>query len=334
MNKLKIVVILSHPLNHVGGEVREAKLVEKLLENFEVFFFRIGQENISGIVQGEKNLKLFEPDSYSVDDKEKTSDLLLEKIQNINPDLVIIKGLSYKISYEIVNCKKLIDSKFVFIIGGEIDYELLSLKRNSLILEEYHDQVVREFVHPSNYINLISKYISGLDTLSFKGKSEPIYDIINIGNFNEPRKNQELLFPLFDKYKIAFVGGGSRLSAMRELSSSYKDITFTDYIPSEIVLDYLSKSKIMVHCSRFEGMPRCISEAISLGLPVIWFRTQKDSKPPLTPGLITTDKLDVFFNLIDEYLHGKFNSEFAIDKDKNEKCINNLYSLIVNHLSK
>ena len=130
---------------------------------------------------------------------------------------------------------------------------------------------------------------NGIDTSYFKKDVEhSIYtrqimnidsnDVIigTIANFR-PQKNYPFLIDAFNTLLTEFpflrlicIGGGPYLETVQDIVKKYaleNEIIFTGY--SDDVKQYLSIMDIFVLCSKWEGLPNVILQAMSIGVPVV-----------------------------------------------------------------
>lgn len=102
-------------------------------------------------------------------------------------------------------------------------------------------------------------------------------EIAFVGRFSIHQKRQDLMLHAFKKvlttfpeYKLVFYGDGTGLSEMKKLASKlgiYDNVIFMGSVNG--VEKYLSKSRLLVMTSDYEGIPNVIIEAFSCGVPVV-----------------------------------------------------------------
>ena len=92
------------------------------------------------------------------------------------------------------------------------------------------------------------------------------YDIVNVGYF-EDRKNQIELRRFFGKRSVAIVGHGPTLEATKEAATGYEGVTFFGDLPNKSALRVMAASRLMVHTSLWEGLPRAIIELLGCRHP-------------------------------------------------------------------
>ena len=193
-----------------------------------------------------------------------TSKKMLQAVQEEDPDLIVFKGLNYKLSRWLLRQTKF-RFKFSFIVGGSTRDE--HLDKASYILAESLEQTNQSFSAYKDKVDLLPQAIDTDLFTPYKGGK--IFDIVNVGRFIG-LKNQEALIPFFKHYKVALVGAGPTWKKISKKAHPYKDNV---YMPKQLfgkeLVDVISKSSLMVHPSLSEGIPRVFIEAMSCEVPVI-----------------------------------------------------------------
>ena len=193
-----------------------------------------------------------------------TSKSMLQAIHKENPDLIIFKGLNYRLSRWLLRQTKF-RFKFSFIVGGSTRDE--HLDKASYILAESLEQTNQYFSAYKDKVDLLPQAIDTDLFIPYKGGE--IYDIVNVGRFIG-LKNQKALIPFFKHYKVALVGAGPTWNKISKQARPFKDNV---YMPKQLfrneLVDVISRSSVMVHPSLSEGIPRVFIEAMSCGVPVI-----------------------------------------------------------------
>lgn len=75
-----------------------------------------------------------------------------------------------------------------------------------------------------------------------------------------------------DDYRLRFVGGGSRLSDLKQQVESTDlsaEIDVAGWVPADSMADELGRADILVLPSYSEGMPNAVLQAMAAGLPVV-----------------------------------------------------------------
>lgn len=142
-----------------------------------------------------------------------------------------------------------------------------NLEKASYILAESPEQTDQHFSAYRDKLDVLPKAI---DTDLFSPQEgEKVYDIVNVGRFIR-LKNQEALIPFFEHHKVALVGAGPTWSGISKKAHPHNENV---HMPKQLfgkeLVDVISKSRVMVHPSLSEGIPKVFMEAMSCGVPVI-----------------------------------------------------------------
>lgn len=190
---------------------------------------------------------------------------LLNKIEKEKPDLIVFKGMGYRLSrWLVVNCKH--KFQFAFIAAGGTKDILAPYA--DYILAETHQQMEENFQkHQRQGRAAILPKLNMPD--SFQTSESKDFDIINVGNFNE-LKNQETLIPLARDFSIAMVGDGPLFKKVHEAIQPFSyNVYMPGNIPREKVSPLVARSRLMVHPAHHEGLARVVMEAFACGVPVV-----------------------------------------------------------------
>jgi len=174
------------------------------------------------------------------------------------------------------------------VVGGGVRDPMLD--RAAIILGEYREQLQRCFPKQlrARRAMVLPKWVD-LDAAGDGTPPEaPDFDIVNVGSFAEPRKNQAALLPLAGRHRIAFVGGGPLLEQVRRAAPDGGRAQFLGRLPQPQVFATLRRAAIMAHTSTMDGLPRATVEAMACGLPVVAFRSTIDGGIPAHCGVLTT----------------------------------------------
>ncbi|MGG5821036.1 glycosyltransferase family 4 protein [Falsiroseomonas sp. HW251] len=203
------------------------------------------------------------------------------------PDFVLYKGLGYRVAAD--TQAALGETRHGFIVGGSVRDAILDSA--ALVLAEYEEQLARHFPRhlAEGGAMVLPKWVDW--TLAGDGTpaEAPDFDIVNVGTFADERKNQAALLPFAAKRRIALVGGGKRLPALREAVRAARhagQVRFFGHVEHARVFEVLRRSRLMVHTSRGDGLPRAAIEAMACGLPVIAFRDTLPGGIPPEAGLL------------------------------------------------
>jgi glycosyltransferase involved in cell wall biosynthesis len=179
-----------------------------------------------------------------------------------------------------------------FIVGGGVRDRILD--GAALVLGEYEEQLARHFpLHAeAGRAMVLPKWVDW--TLAGDGApaEAPDFDIVNVGTFAEERKNQAALLPFASGRRIAFVGGGKHLPALRDAVRAARagsKVRLFGRLDQPRVFDVLRRSRVMVHTSLSDGLPRATIEAMACGLPVIAFHATVQGGIPPEAGLLVSE---------------------------------------------
>jgi glycosyltransferase involved in cell wall biosynthesis len=98
-----------------------------------------------------------------------------------------------------------------------------------------------------------------------------------------PRKNINLLFEALPKvqtehsFKVQIIGDGPERRALEQKVEELKLaslVDFVGYVPYEKLIDYYNEADVFIHCSKAEGMPLVVLEAMACGLPIVGTKVQ------------------------------------------------------------
>ncbi len=193
------------------------------------------------------------------------SRMMLQEIEREKPDLVIFKGMGYTLNRWLVLNSRHRFRVALIAAGGARD---AITPVADYVLAETQVQVDRHLasVLPSSRVAILPKLIAG-GTLRHDATKE--FDIVNVGSFTE-NKNQMALIPLARRYRMALIGDGILWPRVKSAATPFRErVSMPGNLRRESVLDYLARSRLMVHCARSEGVARVVMEAFSCGIPVV-----------------------------------------------------------------
>ncbi len=277
--------------SEIGSIDREIKPYIKLAEFFhEVFIFTYGDK---------KDLlySKFFPENVRIIPKPKFIPVLIYTIitpfwhMGILKNIQILKTNQMDGSWVAVIAKKLYGARLTVRCGYEWLHNIRKAKKNflkqsfafwvekfaycnadNIILtsEESRDFVMGTFDIDPSKIKIIPNYI---DTNFFKpsGGEKEKNRIIFVGRLEEEKNLKNLLHSLVGlKAKLVVVGGGSmRLGLESIAKDSNIDVEFKGNLTQPQVVEELNKSEVFVLPSLYEGNPKALLEAMSVGLPCI-----------------------------------------------------------------
>lgn len=266
---MKVSIIFPHlPERHEAKDtyeraIRERFIVKKLNQDghdAKIMFLNYGPEYEISV--DDTNVAFYPVDAKSIPKGRKfyTSKILGEYLKNFSPDIVLFKGMGYLLPWRLFT-DGCLPRLFGFIVGGNTSDIMLS--SSSIVYAEFLNQQKNFNTVPAT---ILGKYVPDSD---FREKDSPSkYDIVSVGDFSY-RKNQRALQPLFDKYRILFVGDGTDLPNVMEMTDGKSMVTFSGKVEKHEVVDSISKARLMVHPSLSEGFPRVFAEAFACGVPVL-----------------------------------------------------------------
>jgi glycosyltransferase involved in cell wall biosynthesis len=291
---MRLAVVMSHASRSMGGAMREVLLCAALRERgVDARIWRMHEgaaterEESHGVPIG------FVPvDGPAPVPHKLLSAALREEIAAFAPEIVLYKGLSYAIN-ETVQATRGDGARYGLIVGGAVTDPLVN--GASAILGEYREQLGRHFreAQRAGRAMVLPKHLDL--TLAGDGTppEAPEFDIVNVGTFAEKRKNQAALLPFAARCRIAFVGGGPLMEEARKAAKAagnLERIAFMKRLPHEEVFGVLRRSRMMVHTSLGDGLPRAIIEAMACGLPVIALRRTVAGGVPPAAGFLVSDE--------------------------------------------
>jgi glycosyltransferase involved in cell wall biosynthesis len=289
-----LAIVMSHASRSMGGAVRELHLCAALRAlgvDARIWRMHEGkateQEEILGVP-----VRFCPSDSPEKAPHYQLSAALRDEVLGFAPDVVLYKGLSYHIN-AFVQAARPAGARYGLIVGGAVTDPLVD--GAAVIFGEYREQLARHFrpAMQEGRTMVLPKHIE----LALAGDGVPTkraeFDIVNVGTFGEKRKNQGALLPFAARHRLAFVGGGPLLAeaqrAVRKAGTA-ANVAFFKRLPHPEVFGVLRRSRIMVHSSVGDGLPRATVEAMACGLPVVALRRTIEGGIPPTAGLLVSEE--------------------------------------------
>ncbi len=273
---MRIALIMSHADRSMGGATRELHFMRTLQEQgAEVAVFRIhpGPEMERESFLGGAVTVTFTPEDPGAHPvpHHKISAAMVEALRAFAPDVVIFKGLSYAINAHVAGALGS-GPAYGFIVGGSVKDPVLD--RAAFVFGEYEEQLAEHFAGfaamGSGFV--LPKYIDLDATRPPEPAPAAEYDIANVGNFYEKRKNQRDLLRFVPEFRLLLAGGGRPDKAVFGAAEQSGRVHFPGRLDHAALFPLLHRSRIMVHTSTMDGLPRAMVEGMACGLPVIAYR--------------------------------------------------------------
>jgi glycosyltransferase involved in cell wall biosynthesis len=272
---VKIFVLLCHASSKLHGEIREgiiAKSLCRLGHDARIFRMFGGHVAKSEMFDGIVPVTYYPSENPKDDIHLQISTLLCESICSERPDVVLLKGMDYHLSEFLIRRLDLSHTKIGFIVGGINVHPVLQHADFVLTESQRQSREVREFLSRPVPVEPLSKYVNWelADQLYANSTDPKRFGIVNVGFFDEG-KNQIQLKLFFGKYRIAMIGHGPMLASVQQAAKGCEDVTFFGDMANDEALRIISQSRLMVHTSLWEGVPRAIIESLTCGTPVVAF---------------------------------------------------------------
>jgi glycosyltransferase involved in cell wall biosynthesis len=272
---MQIRIVLSHPASYLFGEIREAVLgIELIRLGHDVQIFRIHDrtelmtENFGDAV----SITYFPADDPTALPHAMVSAALLAKLGDQPPDLLLIKGVDYDVVPAILGQMAPGRTRIGYILGGVAIDPVLA--RADFVLAESEAQIreVRQMLGRPLPCRRLPKYIdwATVDRLHAARQAGAAvdFDIVNVGEFDQ-RKNQIALRPVFSRYRVALVGTGETVAAVAVAAEGHPAVRLFGALSNAEALGVMIRSRLMVHASLWEGVPRVVIEALACGIPAV-----------------------------------------------------------------
>ena len=267
-----IAIVQSHAMNNENIESREllfARLLQEL--GYKVYIYAMTVKmNVAKRIKDEHGVRIafYRVDNPNAISAERTSVLLAQDLVSDRPDIVLFKGLGYRI---ITDISPYISSfaKIGLIIGGKFLHKTLDIFDIIFVEHPLQSELIRNtFPSIKAYFLTMPKLIDWSEVPSSETKKQ--YDICNVGQFI-PRKNQIALAELMGDVSMVLIGDGPEIDRVKCCALNYPNVLFTGKLPRSEVYSFISQSQLMVHTSTYEGLPRVSVEAFACGTPFLAF---------------------------------------------------------------
>lgn len=197
------------------------------------------------------------------------SNEMLRAVNRFNPDLVVFQGMGYRLARWLI-CKSKVRFRTAFIVGGGLQEPFLNYGDYFLVESNFQKQKFLSASIAEACIDILPK-LSPDAPINLDNQKE--FDVVNVGTFNQ-NKNQRILLQMATDHNVALVGDGPMFTSIKQEVS--QNPLLNVFLPGNIsrieVMSILSRSRLMVHSSRSEGVPRVVYEAFACGVPVVAIR--------------------------------------------------------------
>lgn len=274
---MNIHFLQSHAMKNHNIEAREFKIASHLVGQGHNVTVHVMSCAVTGMPEYESRSNVdcffYKVDDVSAPSSKMRSQDLIHNLSKSTCDILIVKGIGYDIVEDVCN----IDfgekrPRRLAILGGRTVH--FTLRLFDVVFLEYEKQGEKiKSVYPdlSCSFVVLPKLIDWPRVEASAGVSK-LYDICCVGALKES-KNQMALRDLFDKASIAFVGSGPDMEKLRNASEGYPDVKFFGQLNKANVYSVISQSRLMVHPSLYEGMPRVSAESFACGTPFLGLKS-------------------------------------------------------------
>jgi glycosyltransferase involved in cell wall biosynthesis len=190
-------------------------------------------------------------------------DRLVEVIRDWQPSIVILRGIGTRLSAQIAR-----QYRPIVIVGGRYLAPDVAYARAIYVENEKQRRIIK-FLTFRTEVKVLQKLVD--PAFSLRRTEGPIaFDIAVVSAF-VPWKNHYALKGLCSRpVSIAFIGDGPLRMEIEELFASVAaKAQFFGNISSNSVAEVLKSSRILVHPSLSEGIPRAVVESLVCGVPVV-----------------------------------------------------------------
>jgi glycosyltransferase involved in cell wall biosynthesis len=290
---MRVAILMSHASRAMGGAVRDMILARAMRsQGIEARVFRMhegpGTEH-EMMLDGSVPVTFCAADNPQEIPHRQTSASLLAEIVAFAPDAVLYKGLGYAVNAAL-HAALPAGTRVVLVIGGGVTDPIVP--HASLVLGEYPEQMQKHFpeLAKAKRALVLPKFLN----MALMGPGRPVpwreadFDIVNVGNFAEKRKNQQALLPFAERHRVLCIGTGPLLVPLKQAQAGNPRLFLPGRLGQPEVFEHLRRSRIMVHTSTMDGLPRATVEAMANGLPVIAFQSTISGGIPPAAGLLVS----------------------------------------------
>lgn len=268
---MRLALVMSHAERGLQGAFRELHLLAALRArgvDARLFCQHGDKAEQLRMLEDQVPVHLLPPDDATQPPRARLSSALVAALKQFAPDMLLFRGLGHPLNLAVANA--LHPCPFGLIVGGGLRDPLLP--RAALVLVEHEAQAQNAFPthHKAGRTLRLPKFFDPELAATPDPPVKQRFAIINVGGFQDPRKNQAALLELGRRNTVCLVGGGALLEATRE--GAPPRMNFIGPRAPKQVYTLLHQARIMVHSSLRDGLPRAIVEAMACGLPVVAFR--------------------------------------------------------------
>lgn len=267
-----IAIIQNHARNNENIAVRELMFARVLQElGYKVYIYAMTvKANVPKSIKEKNGVRIafYHVDNPNATSAEHTSVLLAQDLVSDRPDIVLFKGLGYRI---ISDLSPSISSfaKIGLIIGGKVLHKTLDIFDIVFVEHPLQSELIRStFPGVKAHFLTMPKLIDWSEVPQSETKKE--YDICNVGQFI-PRKNQIALAELMGCVSMVLIGDGPEIDRVKSCALNHPNVLFTGQLPRSQVYSFIARSRLMVHTSIHEGLPRVSAEGFACGTPLLAF---------------------------------------------------------------
>jgi glycosyltransferase involved in cell wall biosynthesis len=286
---MRLALVMSHASRSMGGAMRELHLCAALrMRGVDARVWRMhpGQaterEEMLGVP-----LSFCPADDPAAHVHRQVSAALRAEIAAF-ADVVLYKGLGYAVNAD-VQAARPPGARYGLIVGGGVTDPLVP--GAAVVFGEYREQLRHCFpdMLAAGRAAVLPKYLDFALAGDGVPSRKPDFDIVNVGTFAEPRKNQAALLAFATHHRIALVGAGPLMAEVKRAAHEAgvaERVTFFGRLPHARVFEVLRRSRLMVHTSTDDGLPRAMMEAMACGVPVVALRSTVMGGVPRNAGLL------------------------------------------------